>query len=166
MTVDMKQILLQAAFAASARVPCRKRKVCHVGSQLRRAPLWGLEGWAPGQASENDFQDTLQPLATGAATSAMVREVAGRRVSPKSRREDATVAVITAMTIVIAVAIIAVGVWNVASGHGCDSFLRPVNGWPDAGMLHLALLPLSSTPSVLETGQGHGHDLLCQVESS
>lgn len=75
-------------------------------------------------------------------------------MSLKSRREDATVAVITAMTIVIAVTIIAVGVWNVASDHGCDSFLRPVNGWLDAGMLHLALVPLSSAPSVLETGQG------------
>lgn len=158
----MKQILLQAAFAASVRVQCRRRKGGDGGSQLRRAPLWGLEGWAPGQASQNDFQDTLQPLATGAATSAMVREVAVRRVSLTSRQEDATVAVITAMTIVTAVAIVAVEVWNVASGHGCDNFsLRPLNGWLDAGMLNLALLPLSSTPSMLDTGQGHGHDLLC-----
>lgn len=89
----------------------------------------------------------------------MVREVAVRRVSPTSRQEDATVAVITAMTIVTAVAIVAVEVWNVASGHSCDNFsLRPLNGWLDAGMLNLALLPLSSTPSMLETGQGHGHD--------
>lgn len=162
MTIDMKQILLQAAFAASASVQSRKRKGYHVGNQSSRAPLWGLEGWAPGQASENDFQDTLQPLATGAATSAMVREVAVRRMSLKSQQEDATVAVITAMTIVIAVAIIAVGVWNVASGHGRDNFsLRPVNGWLDAGMRNLALRPLSPTPSMLETGQGHGHDLLC-----
>lgn len=61
------------------------------------------------------------------------------------------------MAAVAAVAIVAVDVWNVASGPGCDSFpLRPLNG-----MLNLPLLPLSSAPSVLDTGQGHGHDLLC-----
>lgn len=45
---------------------------------MLRKSLTELEGWALGQASENDFQNTVEQLVMRAATSAMVRKVAVR----------------------------------------------------------------------------------------
>lgn len=94
------------SFAVSVRVQCRKQKGCNAGNLLLGESLEELEGWALGQASENDFQDTLEELAMGIATSATVRKVAIRRLPLKPRQENTAVAVIKGITAATAVAII------------------------------------------------------------
>lgn len=131
MTIDMKKnlatISLPTPLQYQSGFSVGSRRGYNVGNQVCRESLQGLEGWALGQASEIDFQDPLEQLATGAATSATVRKVAIRSLPLKPWQEDTTVAVIKVMTIVT-VAIITVEVWNVASGYGCDNFsLMPVN---------------------------------------
>lgn len=97
------------SLAGSVRVQCRKQNGCHAGHLLLREALEELEGWAAGQASENDFQDALGHLALGAATSATVRKVAIKRLPLKPRLENSTVAVIKEVTAATAVGIITAG---------------------------------------------------------
>lgn len=112
MSADMKKNLSvysqspMYSFAVSVRVQCRKQKGCNAGNLLLGESLEELEGWALGQASENDFQDTLEELAMGIATSATVRKVAIRRLPLKPRQENTAVAVIKGITAATAVAII------------------------------------------------------------
>lgn len=112
MSADMKKNLSvysqspMYSFAVSVRVQCRKQKGCNAGNSLLGESLEELEGWALGQASENDFQDTLEELAMGIATSATVGKVAIRRLRLKPRQENTAVAVIKGITAATAVAII------------------------------------------------------------
>ena len=113
MTVDMKKSCYDQP--GSIRVWCGKQK----GIQ-RRESLQGLEGGAVGQAGENDFRAPRNNWPR-AATPASVRKVA-------VRQEDTMVAVFRGLAVVLAVAIITVEVWSLASGYGCDSFfLLPMN---------------------------------------
>lgn len=58
---------------------------------MLRESLKGLESWALGQDSENDFQDSLKQHGMGAPPSATVRKVAFRRLLLQRRQENTLV---------------------------------------------------------------------------
>lgn len=72
---------------------------------MLRESLKGLESWALGQDSENDFQDTLKQHGMGAPPSATVRKVAFRRLLLQRRQENTTALVAEGTIAATAVAV-------------------------------------------------------------